>query len=110
MSFTKLVYCQYLLSSLINYIVTHLTEHLGAISHDTMNFYWHSEKPTPRLPWEKVKVLLVWGGGEPSLHYQHQRLWSVPQDSPKVNWRRILTRANAYSRKVLRTFADRCFQ
>jgi hypothetical protein len=32
MRFTKLNYCQYLLSSQINYTLTHLADHLGSLS------------------------------------------------------------------------------
>jgi hypothetical protein len=37
MKFTKLDYCQYLLSSQINYTITNLAEHLEDISHDKIN-------------------------------------------------------------------------
>jgi hypothetical protein len=49
MSFTKLDYCQYLLSSPINYTLTNLAAHLGGISHDRINHYLRGEKLTPRL-------------------------------------------------------------
>lgn len=55
MTFTKLDYCQYLLSSPINYTVTHLADHLDGISHDRINRYLRGEKLTPRLLWENVK-------------------------------------------------------
>ena len=58
MSFTKLDYCQYLLSSPINYTVTNLADHLEEISHDRINRYLRGEKVTPRLLWENVKSLL----------------------------------------------------
>jgi hypothetical protein len=58
MSFTKLDYCQYLLSSPINYTVTNLADHLEEISHDRINRYLRGEKLTPRLLWENVKSLL----------------------------------------------------
>ncbi|PSB22916.1 transposase [filamentous cyanobacterium CCP1] len=58
MSFTKLDYCQYLLSSPINYTVTNLADHLEGISHDRINRYLRGEKLTPRLLWENVKPLL----------------------------------------------------
>jgi len=58
MSFTKLDYCQYLLSSPINYTVTNLADHLEGISHDRINRYLRSEKLTPRLLWDNVKPLL----------------------------------------------------
>jgi hypothetical protein len=58
MSFTKLDYCQYLLSSPINYTVTNLADHLEGISHDRINRYLRGEKLTPRLLWDNVKPLL----------------------------------------------------
>ncbi|CAA9588099.1 Mobile element protein [uncultured Synechococcales cyanobacterium] len=58
MSFTKLDYCQYLLSSPINYTVTNLANHLEGISHDRINRYLRGERLTPRLLWDNVKPLL----------------------------------------------------
>jgi hypothetical protein len=58
MKFTKLNYCQYLLSSQINYTITNLAEHLEAISHDKINRYLLSEKLTPRLLWDNVKQVI----------------------------------------------------
>ncbi|OWY64333.1 transposase [cyanobacterium TDX16] len=58
MSFTKLDYCQYLLSSPINYTVTNLADHLEGISHDRINRYVQDEKLTPRLLWDNVKTLV----------------------------------------------------
>ena len=58
MSFTKLDYCQYLLSSQINYTLTNMAEHLGSWSHDTINRYLKGEKLTPRLLFEQVEPLL----------------------------------------------------
>ncbi len=54
MSFTKLDYCQYLLSSPVNYTLTNLAEHLEGVSHDEINRYLRKEKLTPRLLWEQV--------------------------------------------------------
>ena len=48
-SFTKLDYCQYLLSSQKNYTLTNLADHLNFFSHDTINRYLTGEKLTPRL-------------------------------------------------------------
>ncbi len=59
MKFTKLNYCQYLLSSQINYTMTNLAEHLDNISHDKINYYLKHEKLTPRLLWDNVKDLIV---------------------------------------------------
>jgi hypothetical protein len=58
MSFTKLDYCQYLLSSQVNYTLTNLAEHLRSFSHDTINRYLKSQKLPPRLLWEQVQPLL----------------------------------------------------
>jgi hypothetical protein len=58
MSFTKLDYCQYLLSTPINYTMTNLANHLDGISHDRINRYLRGEKLTPRLLWDNVKTLL----------------------------------------------------
>ena len=58
MRFTKLNYCQYLLSSQINYTITNLAEHLEHISHDAINYYLKKEKLTPRLLWENVKDVI----------------------------------------------------
>jgi len=52
---TKLDYCQYLLSSPVNYTLTNLADHLPQWSHDTINRYLRGEKLTPRLLWEQVK-------------------------------------------------------
>jgi len=58
MSFTKLDYCQYLLSSQVNYTLTNLADHLERWSHDTINRYLKGEKLSPRLLWEQVEPLL----------------------------------------------------
>lgn len=58
MPFTKLNYCQYLLSSQRNYTLTNLAEHLQLFSHDAINRYLSREKLTPRVLWENVKVEL----------------------------------------------------
>ena len=59
MRFTKLNYCQYLLSSQINYTLTNLAEHLEQISHDKINRYLKHEKLTPRLLWDNVKDVIT---------------------------------------------------
>jgi hypothetical protein len=58
MEFTKLDYCQYLLSSQVNYTLTNLAEHLDRFSHDTINRYLRGEKLSPRLLFEQVEELL----------------------------------------------------
>jgi hypothetical protein len=52
---TRLDYCQYLLSSQINYTLTNFANHTDQFSHDTINRYLAGEKITPHLVWENVK-------------------------------------------------------
>jgi hypothetical protein len=47
MEFTKLDYCQYLLSSQVNYTLTNLAEHLDQFSHDTINRYLRARNFLP---------------------------------------------------------------
>jgi hypothetical protein len=59
MSFTKLDYCQYLLSSQINYTLTNMADHLQKWSHDTINRYLRGEKPYQRvdeLDWSQEEL------------------------------------------------------
>ncbi len=58
MSFSKLDYCQYLVSSQVNYTLTNLAEHLQRWSHDTINRYLSGEQLTPRLLWENVREVM----------------------------------------------------
>lgn len=51
-------YCQYLLSSQINYTITNMADHLKSFSHDTINRYLKGEKLTPRLLFEQVEPML----------------------------------------------------
>ena len=62
MRFTKLEYCQNLLSRQINYTNTNIAEHLGSISHDAINYYLKTEKLTSRLLWDKVKEVVEGDG------------------------------------------------
>jgi len=55
MKFSKLDYCQYLLSSQVNYTITNLADHKEEHSHDQINRYLRSEKLKPRLLWQNVK-------------------------------------------------------
>jgi Transposase DDE domain len=56
---SKLDYCQFLLSSQINYTLTHMADHLQSFSHDTINRYLRGEKLSPRLLWEQVQPTLT---------------------------------------------------
>lgn len=52
--FTRLDYCQFLVSSVINFSLTYFAEHAKKWSHDKINSYLKGEKIAPRLVWEKV--------------------------------------------------------
>jgi hypothetical protein len=53
--FSKLEYCQYRLSSPVNYTLTNLAEHWEGVSHDRINQYLKEETLTPRLLWQEVE-------------------------------------------------------
>jgi hypothetical protein len=57
--YERLDYCQYLLTSQINYTITNLAEHLESTGHDSINRYLKTEKLTPSLLWNTVKNLIV---------------------------------------------------
>lgn len=52
---TRLDYCQYLLSTLTNYTLTHFADHCERFSHDQINRYLAEDRLPPRLVWESVK-------------------------------------------------------
>ena len=51
---TRLDYCQYLLASPIDYLLTNFADHSESFSHDQVNQYLGGEKVTPRMVWENV--------------------------------------------------------
>jgi len=57
---TRQLYCQYLLSSQINYTCTNLAEHFENLDHNSIYRYLKTERLTPRLLWEKVKDQIVY--------------------------------------------------
>ena len=60
MKTTRQFYCQYLLSSQINYTCTNLAEHFANLDHNSVYRYVQTEKLTPRLLWEKVQEQVVY--------------------------------------------------
>ena len=56
---TRLDYCQYLLSSQINYTLTNFAEHAERFSHDAANRYLAGDEIRPRLVWENVKGQVI---------------------------------------------------
>ncbi len=59
MSLSKLDYCQYLLSSQINYTITKMADHLETFSHDTINRCLKADKLTPGLLFERIEPMIA---------------------------------------------------
>ncbi len=56
---TRLDYCQYLVSSQINYTLTNFAEHSAKFSHDQLNRFLRDDNLTPRLIWEQTKGQII---------------------------------------------------
>jgi len=56
---TRLDYCQFLLSSQINYTLTYFADHVDVWSHDAINRYLRGDRIPPRLVWENVQPDIV---------------------------------------------------
>ena len=59
-SITRLDYCQFLLSSQINYTLTYFADHHQGFSHDLINQYLRRERMTPRLLWDNVQNEIIY--------------------------------------------------
>jgi len=59
MKTSRQIYCQYLLSSQINYTCTNLADHTDGLDHNSVYRYLKGERLRPALIWEKVKDLIV---------------------------------------------------
>jgi len=57
--FTRLDYCQFLVSSPLNYSIPHFADHAKKWSHDTINRYLRGETIPPRFLWDQVKNQVV---------------------------------------------------
>lgn len=57
---TRLDYCQFLLSSQINYTLTYFADHHQGFSHDLINQYLRQEKMTPRLLWDNIQDEIIY--------------------------------------------------
>ena len=51
---TRVDYCQYLLSTPLNYTLTHFGDHSESFSHDQINRYLAKDRLTPKQVWEHV--------------------------------------------------------
>ena len=52
-------YCQYLLSSQINYTLTNFADHIDNISHDKINRYLQDTKLKPSLVYKNIKEDII---------------------------------------------------
>ncbi len=56
---TRLDYCQYLVSSQINYTLTNFADHSARLSHDQLNRFLRDDKLTPRLVGEQTSGQII---------------------------------------------------
>jgi hypothetical protein len=56
---TRLDYCQYLVSSQINYTLTNKAFHSLKFSHDQLNRYLRDDKLTPSMVWEQTRGRII---------------------------------------------------
>ncbi|MCU0354671.1 MAG: transposase [Cytophagales bacterium] len=59
MSVTRLDYCQFLLSSQVNYTLTYFADHSHKYVHDRLNRYLAKEQLKPSLVWDNVKGEII---------------------------------------------------
>lgn len=59
MSLTRLDYCQFLLTSPVNYTLTYFSEHVKGLSHDRINRYLAQENVTAADLWLEVSKTIV---------------------------------------------------
>ena len=57
---SRIDYCQFLLSSQINYTQTYFADHHPGFSHDAINRYLKQDKMSPRVLWDTVKNEIVY--------------------------------------------------
>ena len=55
----RLDYCEFLISSQINYTQTYLADHSDDYSHDSMNRFLRLDKLTPRTLWENLREAVL---------------------------------------------------
>jgi hypothetical protein len=56
---TRLDYCQFVLSTPLNYTMTYFAKHSEAFGHAVINRYMAGDRITPRMLWENVRDDLV---------------------------------------------------
>ena len=58
---TRRDYCQFLLSTHVNYTQTYFADHHQHFSHDAINRYLQDDQVTPEIIWEQVKTAIESG-------------------------------------------------
>lgn len=56
---SALEYCQFLLSTQINYTLTYFADHVKQFSHDRINRYLRGERLRPHVVWDNVKDAII---------------------------------------------------
>lgn len=59
MSLSRLDYCQFLLTSPVNYTLTYFADHVGSLSHDRVNRYLRKDTVTAQDLWRNVQATLI---------------------------------------------------
>src|ERR1700750_1416221 len=59
MPISRLDYCQFLLTSPVNYTLTYFADHVATLSHDRVNRYLRQETVTSEDLWQEVQKTLV---------------------------------------------------
>ncbi len=59
MGVTRLDYCQFLLSTQVNYTLTYFADHSHKYVHDRLNRYLAKEQLTPALVWDNIKGEII---------------------------------------------------
>ena len=59
MQMSTLAYCQFLLSTQLNYTLTYFADHVKKFSHDRINRYLRGERLRPSLVWDNVQHAIV---------------------------------------------------
>jgi hypothetical protein len=59
MSPSRVDYCQFLMSSQVNFTLTHYAEHHAHFSYDALNRYLNGDRITSRIVWENIRAHVI---------------------------------------------------
>ena len=94
---TRLDYCQFLLSSQINYTLTHFADHSEDFSHDAITRYMAGDHLPPRVVWENVCPQVV---TTPHGLIIFDDLVLDKDESQKIDW--VRHQWSGHAKKVIR--------